>query len=125
MSGFDKKSILILEDEPIIALDLEEEMAGAGFRDIQIFGSCVDAKAWLENNKPDVAIIDPGLKDGVCYDIAQSLNESVVPFIVYSGDRQVFESPDSAFRTGKWLCKPSDPADLVGAIKDSLFATGN
>ena len=44
-----------------------------------------DAPRWLEDNIPDVAIVDPRVTDGVCTDVVEALSTAKVPFIVNSG----------------------------------------
>jgi DNA-binding NtrC family response regulator len=117
----DQKSVLILEDEPIIALDLEEILSQAGLRDIQIFGSCDDAAAWLRTNTPNIGILDPRLKDGFCNDIAQTLIDRHIPFVVYSGTLpDIDDAADQIFRQGTWLTKPSEPSAILSAVRGGL-----
>lgn len=119
------RSVLVLEDEPIIALDLEEVLAEAGFEDIQVYSSCADAAVWLEAHTPKVAILDPRVRDGVCTSIAKTLLERSVPFVVYSG-----QSPDldeeavSTFSKGTFLLKPCHPDMLFKAIANEARHNG-
>lgn len=68
-------SILILEDEPLIALDLEQIVAEAGFMAVSTFTIRQNAKIWLTAHSPDVALIDIFLKDGRYSDVALALKE--------------------------------------------------
>jgi DNA-binding response OmpR family regulator len=113
---------LLLEDEALIALDVEQSLVSEGF-DVLSFASCSDALNWLETATPTLAIIDVTLTDGDGDEAAQTLAARHVPFIVYSG-----AAPDvrlrPAFRAGHWLSKPSGPGDLVAAIRKFVAGMG-
>lgn len=119
------KSVLVLEDEPIIALDLEEVLGEAGYNDVQVFSSYAEADAWLESNTPQVGILDPNLRDGVCRSVAQTLLQRSVPFVVYSGDAPALAKDASdVFSKGILLSKPCHPDELLKAIATKARHTG-
>jgi two-component SAPR family response regulator len=66
--------ILLLEDEPFIALDMEEMLREFGASEIVTFDMRSAAMAWLTSNKPDLAVIDPRLTDGICIDVVEKLS---------------------------------------------------
>ncbi|MBY2945075.1 hypothetical protein HF264_36375 [Rhizobium leguminosarum] len=68
-------SVLLLEDEAIIAIDAEEMLAACGVSQVSTHGSEDAALAWLSTNTPDLAIIDARLKDGLCSGVAGHLVE--------------------------------------------------
>jgi DNA-binding response OmpR family regulator len=51
-------AVLLLEDEALIAVALQDDLEEAGYEVAGPFAACVDALAWLESNKPDLAILD-------------------------------------------------------------------
>ena len=53
-------TILILEDEPFIALDLEETLVESGHQDHVTLSTCKDASAWLDAHTP-AAALSPGI----------------------------------------------------------------
>jgi DNA-binding response OmpR family regulator len=108
------KSILILEDEPLIALDHDEIVERAGFRQVTIFSNCAAAREWLQLNTPTLALLDVRLRDGPCSDVAALLRNKGIPFVVCSGSSQ--EEVDPAFRHGIWVSKPCIPEDLIAAL---------
>jgi len=109
-------SILILEDEPLIALDLEQIVAEAGFVAVSTFTTRQNAKIWLTAQSPDVALIDIFLEDDRCSDVALALKERGVPFIVCSASAK--RDAEDIFRTGVWLSKPFLPRDVIGALRE-------
>jgi DNA-binding response OmpR family regulator len=102
---------LLLEDEPLIAVDLEDTLEKAGF-DVVTLLSCSDASAWLKDRLPAVAIVDVNLRDGSCHDVVATLDRLGVPFIVHSGVR-ADDYSETAFHKGTWIGKPSVSADIV------------
>ncbi len=50
-------TVLLLEDEPLIAMDLEYGLREVGF-DVAIVATCSEAIDWLEVCRPDVVIVD-------------------------------------------------------------------
>jgi DNA-binding response OmpR family regulator len=114
MDGLLGKSILILEDEPLIAMDHDVHAEAAGFRVVTILSSCADAHDWLRSNTPTVALLDVRLRDGPCSDVATLLRNKGVPFVVCSGSSK--EDADPVFRHGLWVSKPCIPDELIAAL---------
>jgi len=50
--------VLVLEDEAIIAFDVENIRTDAGLSVAGTFGSCADALKWLDANDAEVALLD-------------------------------------------------------------------
>lgn len=111
--------ILLLEDEALIALDIESSLREEGLS-VTSLNSCAAALEWLQTATPDLAILDIGLTDGPCHDVAEVLVEQNVPFIVHSGDSKS-EYEDTPFSKGIWLNKPSRPEVLIDLVR--TFAT--
>ena len=115
-----KRTALLLEDEPLIAMDVELNLRDAGF-DVSIIGTCGEAKDWLEVCRPDVAIVDIMLRDGPCHEIVAQLVEDGIPFIVHSGD-QLNMHTGTPFAGGIWVNKPSLAEDLLTAVREAVAA---
>ena len=104
-------AILIVEDEPLIALDLQAtlEAAGAGV-------TCCkadDAVRMAGRKTFTAAVLDarPGSSDH--RSIARQLRESKVPFLFYST-----QAPEdvTTVRGAPVVLKPGRPQDIVGAV---------
>jgi DNA-binding response OmpR family regulator len=111
-----------LEDEALIALDLQDELRGAGYEVAGPFTTCAVALSWLEMDTPDTAILDAALKDGPCRAIAQELTSREVPFLIYSGyhqDRQLVDE----FPYVTWIEKPAPSSVLVEACQQLLVGS--
>jgi CheY-like chemotaxis protein len=100
-----KLCCLIVEDQVLIAMSLEAYLEDVGYELAGPFRSNADALAWLATSTPDLAILDYKLNDGFCIDLARTLRERDVPFVVYSGDRLAPGMPPE-FEGAPWIEKP-------------------
>ncbi|AZO45622.1 response regulator [Mesorhizobium sp. M7D.F.Ca.US.005.01.1.1] len=124
MDGRATASIVLLEDEALIALDIADQLQNAGFAIAETFSTCAAALEWLSVHTPDLAILDIQLRDGDCEEVAKALNERKVPFVVHSGMFPGADGHSSIFLKGEWITKPSAPEDLTKAVK-ALLASRN
>jgi DNA-binding response OmpR family regulator len=111
--------VLVLEDEALIALNVQDELQDAGYAVAGPFSTCSAALEWLQTTTPDMAILDATLKDGPCREIAVELSRRQVPFLIYSGyqeDRQLL----SEFDHITWIEKPVPSEVLVQACQQLL-----
>jgi DNA-binding response OmpR family regulator len=105
------RAILVVEDEPLVALDIAEHFRQAG--------ACVFTAHHLQDGlrlagHPDLsaAVVDFGLQDGDGALLCQRLEEHGIPFILHSGYSHL---PD-ACRAGVVIAKPAPPTALVAAV---------
>jgi two-component SAPR family response regulator len=113
-------TILLLEDEALIAMDIEKMLGKMAAGSVASFGSCSDASEWLAHNSPDIAILDIQLRDGECLEVADILVQRNIPFIVHSARRSVSGERYRIFLNGLWIPKPSVPQDLMQGVENVL-----
>jgi CheY-like chemotaxis protein len=77
--------ILIVEDEPIVAFDLQELVHGAGGIPLEPVHTNRAALSLLEHETADLAILDVLLADGDVSPTALELMARGVPFVVCTG----------------------------------------
>lgn len=106
---------LLMEDEPLIALDVEATLANAGF-DVTTVVSCSEALEWLDVCRPDIVIVDIILQDGPCHSVVARLVEDGIPFLVHSGDLPSMHA-GTPLAAGTWLSKPVNEAAMVLVAK--------
>lgn len=111
-----RSSILIVEDELLIAMDLEQMLTDMGFVGIVPHPTCPGALSWLTANTPTFAILDIRLREGSCDAVAEELAKRGVPFLVSTGAEAGAES--GIFAQGKRVPKPCSPEDLARALLD-------
>jgi DNA-binding response OmpR family regulator len=96
--------VLLVEDDALIAMDVEGSLNDFGCQVVGPFGSVVDAIAALRTEQPDCAVLDLNLNGRLAMPIADALSEARVPFLFLSGhSRDVL--PDR-HRTRPFLSKP-------------------
>lgn len=110
---------LVLEDEPLIALGIEDELASAGFA-VTTVGSCKEADTWLDANVPDIVVVDIVLRDGQSCGVVKRLIASI-PFVVHPGDHPS-QRAGTPYEKGIWVSKPSASGELAEAAKSLLAA---
>jgi len=113
--------VLVLEDEAIIAINVQDELQDAGFGIAGPFTTCAGALEWLRTATPDAAILDAALKDGPCREVALELGRREVPFLIYSGHRQDRDLL-AEFHHVTWIEKPVAPFVLAQTCRRLLAA---
>jgi CheY-like chemotaxis protein len=111
------RSILVVEDQPLIAMDVVQglEVAGASVPAARTLRDALDK---VEAPGLSAAVLDHRLNDGDSSQICERLDARNIPFIVYSGYPQFA----GACSEGKQVSKPATPQELVIAVVD-LFTT--
>jgi DNA-binding response OmpR family regulator len=114
-------TVLIVEDDVLIALSLEDALIEAGFRVIGPARSVVMATDLLRVEHPDVAVLDYNLLDDTVTSVAKALMAMDIPFLLSTG-RDESEIADPVFDHVRNLGKTPRPATLVRAL-DELLAS--
>ncbi|KAA3514483.1 MULTISPECIES: response regulator [Agrobacterium] len=77
--------VLIVEDEYLVAMDVETSLQSMGVETIDIATTLLQAKESLLREKPDCVLLDVSLSDGTSYELARHLREYSIPFGFVSG----------------------------------------
>ncbi len=77
--------VLIVEDDPIIALDFEDTLLGFGVKTIRSAASVAKALALIEQQPPDFALLDVSLIREKSFAIAERLGALKIPFAFVTG----------------------------------------
>ena len=112
-----RPTVLIAEDNPLIAASYEDIVTDAGLSVGGSFLSCESAEKWLSVHNPDLAILDVTLKDGNSAELAKKLCGREIPFLVVSGYSAESEGIDEIFKSAPWLEKPVTSAALQSALR--------
>lgn len=121
MSGtrsFQGRTILVAEDDPLIAPLLLDILERAGATVLGPFPSLQMAHAALASVRPDAALLDVNLIDGDVFPLAAHLQQSEVPYVFFSAS-----SPShvpSTLQPRAFLKKPASLKDIVTAIDGML-----
>jgi CheY-like chemotaxis protein len=77
--------VLIVEDDPIIALDFEDTILGFGVKTVRTAGSVARALEMIADRIPDFALLDVGLVREKSFAIAERLEALKIPFVFVTG----------------------------------------
>ena len=78
------ETVLVLEDEALIALDLAQSLEEMGFEAV-VAGTVVDALLLIQARSIDFAILDYRVGDRDTGEVAELLREKQIPFALCSG----------------------------------------
>jgi CheY-like chemotaxis protein len=77
--------VLIVEDDPIIAIDFEDTILGFGVKRVRTAGSVAKALEMIADRVPDFALLDVGLVREKSFAIAERLDALEIPFVFVTG----------------------------------------
>jgi CheY-like chemotaxis protein len=77
--------VLIVEDDPIIALDFEDTISGFGARTVRTAGSVAAALQLIEQRAPDFALLDVSLGRETSLAVAARLDALNIPYVFVTG----------------------------------------
>ena len=111
----DTRNILIVEDEPLIAMMVEDYLDLLGHR---VAGSCdnvADALAMVAGGDIDAALLDVNLRSGEkSFAVADALAQAGIPFVFATGGSG--DSIEEAHRDAPTLSKPFTLDGLEAAL---------
>ena len=112
-------NILVVEDEALIAMDLQMLLEDAGYRVIGPANSTAAALALLERDeKPDIALLDVNLGRSDVFGVANALANRNTDFIFLTG--HTAQKLPQAFRHRPMVTKPYMPHVLLQAVHAAL-----
>jgi CheY-like chemotaxis protein len=112
MSG---RYIMVVEDEPLVAMVLEKELEDLGLSVAGVCGSVAEAIRLLDRQTPEAAILDVNLGGELVYPVAEALLQRNIPFVFITGYGQ--ESIDKRFSSIRVLEKPVERDVLRSAFR--------
>lgn len=111
--------VLIVEDEPIIALGVEDILIDAGFQIAGVAGKLEEALTLIEGGACDAAIVDANLAGVSASPVAIALAALRLPFIVMSGYSP--EQMQGVFPDAVFIQKPCRPEVLIERLNTLLL----
>lgn len=116
--------ILVVEDEPLIAMDIEQTLNNIDFAVSSIAGNYSDAIHQLKTNAPEAVLLDINLndeKDGI--DIANIINEQYhlpIIFLTSHADKGTLDRAKKTLPAG-YIVKPFEERDLLAGLEIALY----
>lgn len=115
------RRVLVVEDQFVIALDMEQMLRALGAGVIDLVTTTPDALAAIAQAPPDLAILDVKLETETTVPIAEALQARAIPLIFVSGYGDLNAVPLS-LRGTALLRKPVDRAALADILSQLLAA---
>jgi CheY-like chemotaxis protein len=116
------KSILIVEDEPLISMMLEDFLDALGHKVAGCCDSVAEALDHVAKGGFDVAILDVRLRDGEkAWPVADALADAGLPFVLATGGH--LEPPPQRHAAAPVLAKPYT-MDAIEPVLEEALASG-
>jgi DNA-binding NarL/FixJ family response regulator len=108
---------MVVEDEMLVAMELEALLLEQGCSVVGPAPNAARALALLEEELPDVAILDVNLNGHTAMPVAEALSEHGVPFLLATGYSQTLQ-PE--LKDAPRVDKPVDHDRLVRILAELL-----
>ncbi|NEX45590.1 response regulator [Pseudotabrizicola algicola] len=109
------RRVLLIEDEPLVALDLSCELEDVGAEVVAVARTLKDALIAAENQSIDLALLDGNLGGEKVDGVAEILTKRGIPFCFVSGYGPEHLPVD--FQSVPMVQKPVDPAKLRAVLE--------
>jgi CheY-like chemotaxis protein len=108
------EDVLIVEDDPIIALDFEQTILGFGAKTVRTAANVAKALEMIAVRAPDFALLDVGLIREKSFAVAELLEALDIPFVFVTGYEATLPAP---FANRPKLPKPFSTKELKALMK--------
>ena len=115
------QDVLLVEDDPIIALDFEDTILELGVKTVRTAANVARALQMIADRAPDFALLDVGLMREKSFAVAERLDALKIPFAFVTGYSTDVRLP-AAFSDRPRLLKPCSTEALETVLK--LHAKG-
>jgi len=112
-------SVLLVEDEFLIALDAKQILEDCGATSIEVASSYEEAERCAQEAQFDVAVLDVNLNGHMSFPIAKLIKKRGIPVILASG-YALLERQLSGLDGVLCITKPYSPAQLQEALRAAL-----
>jgi CheY-like chemotaxis protein len=112
--AFEGRRILIIEDEPLLAMELETNLSALGCKTLRSAATLDAASTFIENSECDAALVDVKLAGLQVDELAIALTKKHIPFAFVTGYGR--EALPSGFQDAIILSKPFAKEQLLGTL---------
>jgi DNA-binding NtrC family response regulator len=111
------KRVLVVEDDPVVAMVVEDTLRDLGL-EVIVDLTLVDALNEIETSEFNAVVIDVGLRGESAHPMMVALQERNVPFVVISGGDLTTLAAE--FPQVRMMSKPLDMKSLQQVVQDLL-----
>jgi len=119
-------SVLIVEDEAIVAIDLQRKLTKAGYTVPFVADSAEEVFSTIEKSPPDVVLMDiriRGKRDGIeVAEVIRQTSDLPIIFTTGQGDEKTVERACRTLASG-YLVKPISFPTLCSSIEMAVYRT--
>src|SRR5690606_10095274 len=108
--------VLVVEDEPLVALEIESELKDAGYEVVGPAGTADAALRLIEDTSIDAALLEVGLAGGASDGVLAALLRRRLPFAFATGHEK--SNLPEGFSDRPVLEKPFEPDTLLRAVEE-------
>jgi CheY-like chemotaxis protein len=108
--------VLVVEDDPLIALDFEDTILGFGTKTVRTAGNVAAALRMIADRAPDFALLDVSLVHENSFAVAERLEALKIPYVFVTGYSADVKLP-AVFSGRPRLPKPFSTEALEVALK--------
>jgi DNA-binding NtrC family response regulator len=111
--------VLVVEDDPLLLMDLEATLESAGAIVVGLCQTLTDAMRRSDAVDFSVAVLDFRLGSDTVSPVARQLVTRGVPFVLYTGQSR-HEPSLAEWRDCSILEKPAPPRALISAVREAM-----
>lgn len=113
----ERRNILVIESEPLVALEMEETLTDAGYRPVGPSTTVASALEAISRGGVDAALVDVELLGVSASLVIEKLGQHGVPYILISGEGAPVQAEDRNART---MLRPVRAGPLIEALAELL-----
>src|SRR3712207_3676490 len=95
---------------------LDDVLTEHGYADASTFAYGAAVLFWLTDHTHELALLDVGLRDGLCIEFARLLQSRGVPLLFFSGMTARHSLP-ADLQGVPWLAKPATTSELMRSLR--------
>jgi len=107
--------ILVLEDDPTIAFDLQAILESEGHKIVDAVSSLAEAYEHLDDDF-DCALLDIDVVGGKSFGVAEALIERRIPFVFVSASRPSDLPP--SLQHARFIAKPFEERTVLNSVEN-------
>jgi CheY-like chemotaxis protein len=110
--------VMVIEDNAVVALDLQGVLRQAGYRVVGPARTMADAERLMARGPIDCAVLDTDLKGGKAFAVADRLDRAGIRFVLITNDPR--KEPGEKFAGRPVIAKPYHPDEVLAAVERAI-----